>query len=95
LNEAKKIHHEDSLKSPTPSGDHEQSGELSKGKTTKEPDIILVTEMVNHSSSIIDKIQSMFFHYYIKKRTLTKLTNLTSQGLTKILKSVASLTKLS
>ena len=35
LNEAKKIHHEDWLKSPTPSGDHEQSGELSKGKTTK------------------------------------------------------------
>ena len=32
LNEAKKIHHEDWLRNPTPSGDHEQSWRAFKGK---------------------------------------------------------------
>lgn len=48
LNEAKKIHHEDWLKSPTPSGDHEQSWRAFKGKNYEKLVLYIIRKEVEN-----------------------------------------------
>jgi len=55
LNEAKKIHHEDWLKSPTPSGDHEQSWRAFKGKNYEKLVLYIIRkEVENLGLRIVD-----------------------------------------
>jgi len=55
LNEAKKIHHEDWLKNPTPSGDHEQSWRAFKGKNYEKLVLhIIKKEVENLGLKIVD-----------------------------------------